>query len=212
MRAIIRHHKDLGVTAAREFQSLLEWKVDINVRFSVAGTGAAPADIGSSPEFFTIVKPAISRSPELVYEALCRGHEIDLPTYKHLERTHPVLFTFVQYNGRLSSIVLEVLAKESEDSGNTAGFLIRKVVDFFMRCNAIFGIVEKPEELARAGAQTLAVHLFQKAVVVPAKESERMQVADSYDYGVSLQATKWRKNEMTRLKRLLSMPKSQRRK
>ena len=110
------------MTAAREFQSLLEWKVDINVRFSVAGTGAAPADIGSSPEFFTIVKPAISRSPELVYEALCRGHEIDLPTYKHLERTHPVLSTFVQYNGRFSSIVLEVLAKESEDSGNTEAF------------------------------------------------------------------------------------------
>ena len=201
VRAIIRHHKDLGVTAAREFESLLEWKVGIKVLFSVAGTGAAPADIGSSPEFFTIVKPAISRSPELVYEALCRGHEIDLPTYKHLERTHPVLFTFVQYNGRLSSIVLEVLAKESEDSGNTAGFLIRKVVDFFMRCNAIFGIVEKPEELARAGAQTLAVHLFQKAVVVPAKESERMQVADSYEYGVSLQAqaTTSQDDLMTRL-------------
>ena len=131
-----------------------------------------------------------------MYDALCRGHEIDLPT---LERTHPVLFTFVQYNGRLSSIVLEVLARESEDSANTAGFLIRKVVNLFMGCNRVGTIAQEPEELARAGAQTL--HLFQKAVVVPAKESERMQVADSYEYGVSLQAqaTTSQDDLMTRL-------------
>ena len=75
VRAIVWHGKDLGVTAASEFQSLLEWKVDMKVLFSVAGTGAAPADIGSSSETFTIVQPSISISPESVYDALRSGHE-----------------------------------------------------------------------------------------------------------------------------------------
>ena len=161
------------ITAAREFQSLLEWKVDIKVLFSVAGTGAAPADTGSSTEFFTIVQPSITRSPESVYKALRSEND-------QLKRTHPVLFTFVQFNARFSSTVLEELARESKDSGNTEGFLIREVVNSFIGCNAI---AQEPEELARTGAQTLAVHLFQQAVVVPQMRTN-VQVADSYDYGV----------------------------
>ena len=51
MRAIIRDCEALGETAADEFQFLLDWKVDIKVLFSVAGTGAAAADIADS---FTI--------------------------------------------------------------------------------------------------------------------------------------------------------------
>ena len=201
VRAIMRDRTALGETAADEFQSLLDWKVDIKVLFSVAGTGAAAAKIGSLPTPSTIVEPSISRSPESVYKALCRGYDVDLPTYDQFKTMHPVLFTFVQYNARFSSIVLEVLAKESEDFGNTEGFLIRKVVDLFIKCNGISAIAQDPEELARAGAQTLAVHLFQQPVVAPDTENERMQVADSYNYGVSLQATRTKSQTemMTRL-------------
>ena len=189
VRAIIRDRTGLSKTAARRFQSLLDWKVDIEVLFSVAGTGATAADIGSLPKPFTIVEPSVSSDPESVYDALCRGHDVDLPTYDQLKTRRPVLFTFAQYNARFASIVLEVLAGESEYSGNTEGFLIRKVVDFFLASNGICAISRKAEELARAGAQTLAVHLFQQAVVAPRDDSERVRVADSYEYGVSLQAT-----------------------
>ena len=60
--------------------------------------------------------------------------------------------------------------------GNTEGFLIRKVMDLFIKCNRISAIAQDPEELARAGAQTLAVHLFQEAVVLPEDEDERCKL------------------------------------
>ena len=153
------------------------------------------------PESFVIGKPSISRNPDLVYEALRTGRSSTLPTYKELERTHPVLFTFVEYNARFSSIVSEVLFQKSGGGhpGYTEGLLIREVVDLFIKCNGISAIAQDPEELARAGAQTLAVRLFQQRVVAPGTESERVQVEDSYNYGVSLQATTSQTTVMTRL-------------
>ena len=199
VRAITRDPDDLGVAAALEIQRLLGWEVKISVRFSVAGTGSAAADIGSKPKHFFIVTPSISRSPESVYEAL-RGEYRNLPTYKELKGRCPVLFTFVQYNARFCSIVLKVFPKEGGGGHYTDGLLVRKVVESFLKSNGISDIAGNSEELARAGARTLAVHLFQKEERVPENEKERRELADSYDYGVSLQATKLKQKEtMTEL-------------
>jgi len=116
----------------------------------------------------------------------------------------PILWKFARHNARFASIVVEVLAKsDSSQLDLGEGTLVRKVVKNFIDSNGLSHIADKPAKLAQVGAQALAVHLFQQLVNVPDDENERRKLADSYDYGIQLEAMGSGESSSKAMKRLV---------
>lgn len=173
---------------------------NVEVLFSVAGTGASASTVGSKPENFKNLRPSfVQRHVELTKKLLRNyslpkmlvpgkgGDEQDLS--ECIGEYLPVVSVMME-NGRMASIACSVLQEQDKLVPLLEATLVERIAFRFMRSNGLQKLMKDPDHRHLVAAAALAVHLFQARTQdsFPADDAKYEEMARKMDFALPLAA------------------------
>jgi len=159
---------------------------DIVVKFSVGGTGAAMATIGSLPQNFDVITPTAAERNGLYWKTVLRAKSVSkiLPGQSEpatllpdqVTEKLPILYRLME-NGRMASIAISILFSKQDDVIDEAK-MVETMVEDFIASNGLSALrwPQQREPAAATAACAFAVYLFQWSHEKPSKEAQRSEL------------------------------------